>query len=46
MRKNIDNKTLLVTAYCFRILIDKILNQFKTKYQDQAAVIGKVTQLM
>ena len=44
-QKNIENKTLLVTAYCFRILFDEILKKFKTQYKDQAAVLGKVTQL-
>ena len=45
MNKSIDNKTLLVTAYCFKILLESILTQFKEKYKDQAVVIGKVTQL-
>jgi len=45
MRKNINNKTLLVTAHCFKILLEKTLAQFKEKYKDQTAVIGKVTQL-
>ncbi len=44
-KKNIENKTLLVTAYCFRILFEEILKKFKAKYKDQAAVLGKVTQL-
>lgn len=43
--KNIDNKTLLITAYCFDNLLGKILKQFKEKYKNQAAVIGRVTQL-
>jgi len=44
MNKNLDNKTLLVTAHCFEILLDKILEQFRKKYKDQAVVIGKVAQ--
>ena len=44
-QKNIENKTLLVTAYCFRILFDEILKKFKAQYKDQAAILGKVTQL-
>ncbi len=44
-QKNIENKTLLVTAYCFQILFDQILKKFKAQYKDQAAVLGKVTQL-
>lgn len=45
MKKNTENKTLLITNYCFKILLEKVLLQFKTKYKDQAAVIGRVTQL-
>ena len=43
--KNLNDKTLLVTAHCFAILIEKVLQQFKEKYKDNAAVIGRVTQL-
>jgi len=44
-QKNIDNTTLLITAHCFRILLEQVLNHFKTKHKDHAAVIGRVTQL-
>jgi len=38
-----ENNTLLVTAYCFRILLNAIFNKFKNSYNN--AAIGKVTQL-
>jgi len=44
-QKNLDNTTLLVTNHSFTILLEKILKQFKEKYKDHAAVIGRITQL-
>ena len=44
-RKNVENNTLLVTGYCFKILLAMILKQFKEEHKENAAVIGRVTQL-
>ncbi|MFK7934809.1 MAG: hypothetical protein AB8G22_14975 [Saprospiraceae bacterium] len=44
-RKNVENNTLLVTSYCFKILLEMILKQFKEQHKGNSAVVGRVTQL-
>ena len=39
------NPTLLVTAHCFTILLEKVLSKFRHKYKNHASVLGRVTQL-
>jgi len=38
-----EKNTLFITAYCFNILLDFVINQFNTKYNDLS--LNKVTQL-
>ncbi len=42
---NKENSSLRVTSYCFEILLDRILKQFKDKYKGNSAATGRVTQL-
>jgi len=37
--------TLLVTAHCFGVLLEMVLNHFREKHKDHAVIIGRVTQL-
>jgi len=39
-----EGNTLIMTSYSFKILLDKILDKFKTKYKSQTA-INRVSQL-
>jgi len=44
--KSRENRaTVLITDYCFNILLNRIIKRFKDKNQEHKAAIGKVSQL-
>lgn len=43
--ENKENNTLYLTSYCFKVLLNLILEKFKKENKQNKAIIGKVNQL-